>query len=137
MSVWSVEAPRLKDILFYLGVGTLFTHELDAMPNHEWRVLPGLSALPDETGMVAFVLAHVPLFALVIGTIASLDPRIRRNARIAVAAFLVVHAVLHTLFRGHVAYDFAGWLSNSLIYGAALAGAVFLFLELRPGGARR
>ncbi len=130
-------APALKDILFYLGVGALFTHELDAMPNHEWRVLPGLSALPDNTGMVAFVLAHVPLFALVVGMVASLNPRIRRNARIAVAAFLVVHAVLHTMFRGHADYDFAGWLSNSLIYGAALAGLVFLVLELRPDTARR
>ena len=25
---------------FYLGLGSLFTHEIDAIPNHEWRGLP-------------------------------------------------------------------------------------------------
>lgn len=127
----------MRDLLFYLGVGTLFTHELDAMPNHEWRVLPGLSQLPDEVGMLAFVVAHVPLFAVVIGLVGSLSPRTRRNARLAVATFLVVHAALHALFSGHPAYDFEGWLSNSLIYGAALFGLSFLVLEARGGLLRR
>ena len=37
-------------------MGTLFTHELDAMLNHEWRVLPLTSWLSDEIGMIVFVL---------------------------------------------------------------------------------
>ncbi|MEL7313293.1 MAG: DUF6713 family protein, partial [Pseudomonadota bacterium] len=63
----------MKDALFYLGLGLLFSHELDAMPNHEWRVLPVLSQLEDSVGQTAFVVAHVPLFALIIALIASLN----------------------------------------------------------------
>lgn len=43
-------------------LATLATHELDAMSNREWRVLPLFSLLPDNLGRVAFVAAHVPLF---------------------------------------------------------------------------
>ncbi len=54
----------IREIAFYLGLGSLFTHELDAVPNHEWRGLPLLGTLPDETGMWVFIAAHVPLFAI-------------------------------------------------------------------------
>ena len=47
----------MKGTLFHLGLGTLFTHELDAVANHEWRVLPLLCRLPDDAGMVVFVIA--------------------------------------------------------------------------------
>ncbi len=30
----------IRNVAFYCGFGALFTHELDAMTNHEWRVLP-------------------------------------------------------------------------------------------------
>ena len=40
----------MKKIILYLGVGALFTHELDAMTNHEWRVLPLTSFLGEELG---------------------------------------------------------------------------------------
>ena len=30
----------MKDVIFYLGLGAPLTHELDAMTDHEWRVLP-------------------------------------------------------------------------------------------------
>ena len=33
-------------------MGSLFTHELDAVPNHEWRGMPLLQSLPDESAMV-------------------------------------------------------------------------------------
>ncbi len=57
---------KIKNIAFYLGMGTLFAHELDAMPNHEWQVLPLTSWMPNEIGMIVFVLLHIPLFAILI-----------------------------------------------------------------------
>ena len=45
----------MKNIIFYLAMGIMFTHELDAMPNHEWRVLPLTSWLPDEYGIIVFL----------------------------------------------------------------------------------
>ncbi len=101
------------------------------MPNHEWRVLPMLRALPDDTGMMVFIAAHLPLFALIIGMIASLHPVIRLRSRLAVGAFLIVHALLHALYSGHESYEFSSILSNLLIFGGASFGAAYLILEAR------
>ena len=120
---------------FYLGVGALFTHELDAVANHEWRFLPFLGTLPDEAASQAFVAAHVPLFAGLVALIASVDPRIRAYAQLGLASFLVVHAVLHPLSSGDPAYEFSSWLSHGLIFGGAVCGAAHLVLR-RAGGFR-
>lgn len=119
----------MKRFCFYVGLGALLTHELDAMTHAEWRVLPLLRSLPDGAGRDAFVLAHVPLIALVIGLVASLHERTRHRARFAVSVFLIVHAGLHTLFSGADTYTFEGAVSNGLIYGAAVLGAVYLWLD--------
>mgnify|MGYP001812129659 CR=1 FL=1 len=112
-----------EDALFYLGLALLFTHELDAMPNHEWRVLPILRSLSDSAGEMAFLIAHVPIFAVAIAFIASLDVRTRSLARAIASGFLIVHAFLHYLFSGHSAYEFSSALSTILIFGAAVCGA--------------
>ena len=118
----------MKDIAFYLGVGALFTHELDAVANHEWRALPLMRALPDELGMRVFLIAHVPLFALAIAGIASRNQRISNIARLTIGTFLVVHGVLHALFANQPGYEFSSTLSNVLIFGGAACGAIFLAL---------
>ena len=115
----------MKNVLFYLGIGLLFTHELDAMPNHEWRVLPLTSFLSDDVGELTFVLMHIPIFALVIGFIASLNRTVRERARTLTSGFLILHAGLHWLFSSHPEYEFSGLLSNGLIYGAAVCGVLY------------
>lgn len=126
----------MKDFLFYLGLGLLCSHELDAMPNHEWRVLPLLRSVEDAMGEFLFVLAHVPLFAIVIGLVASLNMRRRTVSRIAVSAFLVVHTFLHWFFGDHPHYEFHSTLSSALIVGAGICGCAFLALEFSTGDRR-
>lgn len=121
----------MKDAAFYVGLACLLTHELDAMPNHEWRVLPLLKALPDEVGMVVFVAAHVPLFAAIIALVASLKPRTRTLSRRVLGGFLVFHGLVHALMVGTPNYEFTSTLSDALIFGGAAFGALFLFLEWR------
>lgn len=110
---------------FYLGLALLFTHEIDSMPNHEWRVLPLLRSLSDTAGETVFIVAHIPIFALTIACVASLKSRARKLARDIACGFFVVHGVLHALFSGHPAYEFSSLLSSSLIYGAAACGVVY------------
>ena len=121
----------MKNIAFYLGIGTLFTHELDAMPNHEWRVLPLTSWLPDEIGMIVFVLIHIPLFAVLIALVSNTHDKIRLRSRLGISIFLIIHSVLHRLFMNHADYEFSSTLSNVLIFGGGLLGLVHLFLEYR------
>ena len=115
-----------RDIAFYLGLGSLFTHELDAVPNHEWRALPLLGTLSDETGMIVFIAAHVPLFAVVLALIASSNVRTREFSRLCIGAFLLFHGLLHALSIGQATYEFSSTLSNVLIFGAAAFGALYL-----------
>lgn len=127
---------RMKNLAFYFGIACLFTHELDAVPNHEWRGLPLLRALPDEVGMWVFVAAHVPLFAILIALVASPNPRTRTLSRLAVSAFLLVHGLLHGLSMGQPSYEFSSALSNMLIFGGSVFGALHLILERRERTAR-
>ena len=119
----------MKNIIFYLGISTLFTHELDAMPNHEWRILPLTSWLPDEYGTIVFLFIHVPLFAVLMALVASTNEKIRIRSRIGISIFCIIHGLLHALFRGNTNYEFAHLSSNTLIFGAAFLGTIYLFLE--------
>jgi len=125
----------MKSFVFYLGIALLFTHELDAMPNHEWQVLPLLRNLTDTVGRTTFVIAHVPIFAVVIAYVASLNLKTRSKARDIASGFLIAHALLHFAFAGHSAYEFNSLLSSILIYGAALCGLLFFmarWIEQNP-----
>ena len=126
----------MKSTAFYLGISLLFTHELDAISNHEWRVLPGLSAVSEAMGEMAFLVVHVPLFAVVIGFIASLDLRTRAMARNIVSGFLIVHAAAHYLFSDSPVYEFSSLVSSLLIYGAALCGVAYFFALRLEGDAK-
>ena len=112
----------MKNTLFFLGIGCLITHELDAMLNHEWRLLPLLRSLPDELGATVFVVAHVPLVAVVVALVSSNNLRTRALSRCGVSVFLFLHGVGHFLSSGDPSYEFDSLLSNALIYGGALLG---------------
>ena len=118
-----------RELVFYTGLAFLFTHELDAMHNHEWRVLPVTSFLSDSVGINTFLIAHIPIFAVVIGCIASLNLKTRRTAQNVASGFLIVHAVLHFSFSGHSNYEFESLISSVLIYGAAVFGILFFILK--------
>lgn len=128
----------MKNFVFYLGLGLLFTHEMDAMQNHEWRILPILGSLPDSTGELTFLVAHVPIFALVIAFVASLNLKTRALAQKVACGFLIAHAALHFTFSGNSNYEFSSLASAFLIFGAALCGFAFflaLAIERKPNAA--
>ena len=125
-----LEATWLKAI-FLVGVSLLFTHELDAMTHSEWRVLPLTSWLSPEAGRLVFVSFHVPAFAMLLGWLTSQVPGRAFRAQFWVAMFLVLHAGLHLAFSDHPEYTFEGVLANTLIFGAAGCGAIYLVCSTR------
>ena len=129
----------MRHVVFYLGLGTLFTHELDAMTSYEWRLIPILRSLPEALGLTAFVIIHIPLFAGIIALIASNNDQTRSLSRIAVSGFLLLHAVLHIWFSSNPNYGFVSAISNWIIFGGAGFGAIYLALsynEYRSSKAR-
>lgn len=116
--------------VYLLLLGFLLAHELDAVACREWRLLYVLRGLPEATARTAFIALHVPLIAGLAWTAAAATPA-AETARLAVAAFAIIHAGLHYRLRRAPAYDFHAPLSIALISGAALLGAAYLATALR------
>jgi hypothetical protein len=120
---------RIRNFAFALTFGLLSTHELDAVRWAEWRVLPITRFFPENIAMVVFVLAHVPLFGWLSLLCWSENLTQRMKTQRMFAGFCCVHVGLHWLYRNDLNYEFTGWLSNGLIGGAGLTGAVFLMMS--------
>jgi len=120
---------KLKYTALYLGIAFLFSHELDAVKNHEWRIIPGLNLLSEEVGETLFLLFHIPLYTLVIASVASLNMERRDRAGLVICSFFVAHAVAHYLFSEMPAYEFSSLVSDILILGAAISGVAYFVLN--------
>jgi hypothetical protein len=115
----------MNNLLFYLGLATLITHELDAMTQSEWRLLFILRRLPEQIASTTFVILHMPMITGLLWLTNHKSLRIRNWSRIIVATFLIIHAGLHQLLENHPSYTFDSLLSLSLIYGGGLLGFLY------------
>jgi hypothetical protein len=120
-----------------LMLAVLFTHELDAITQSEWRLLYVLRSLSDEQGRWWFVAMHVPLFwALIVLTHHTSD-LVQRLSRRGLAMFCIIHAVLHWRLTDDPLSTFSSPLSGILILGAALLGVAHLAIEVLGARARK
>ncbi len=110
---------------FVIGLSLILTHELDAMTAREWRIFPPLSRLSDENGRWLFVALHVPLFAWMLWGLTGPE---QASWRVGFDVFLIAHAFAHLLLHRHPDNGFRRPLSWVLIGGAAVAGALDLWL---------
>ena len=115
----------MSEGLFIVTLALFFTHELDAVARHEWRMFPVLGGLDDRQGFAVFLLAHVPIFAAILWFCFS-PTSVGAAVRVAVAAFAIVHVGLHVYFARHPANEFDNPLSQALIWGTGIAGALYL-----------
>ena len=121
----------MKNSWFLLGLGFIASHELDAVTQHEWRLLYVLRSLPEAVAANSFVALHVPLFALLVWLTHHPMPRLRDGSRMALMVFLIIHVGLHLRLSGHALYTFHSLLSQLLIFGAGLCGALYLWAAVR------
>ena len=120
----------MKTLLLYLGLGAIASHELDAVRQHEWRLLYILRGLPEALAEQVFIAVHVPLFAVLIWLLHHPRNTLRAASRVLLMAFLVIHVGLHLRLSGHALYTFHAPLSVALIWLAGLAGLGYLALCL-------
>ena len=112
----------MKSVLFWLGFATFSAHAMDSMTHADWqRVLPGLT---DDVAMPVYVIAHIPLLALIVWLTSHDASRVRAWSRIVFAAFLVAHVCQHMALDPPSVFDTQ--LSSALIYGASLLGLGYL-----------
>ncbi len=122
---------QVRSLVSYTGFAFLVAHELDAVAQEEWRLLPLFDLLQDNAAYIVFVALHVPLLAVLMWLMAHPSSRVRQRSRLGVGAFLIVHAALHWLLSGDPLYTFHSSLSVALILGGAGAGLLYLLLSLR------
>jgi hypothetical protein len=115
--------------LFQLMLAFLFTHELDAMTQSEWRLLYVLRSLSEEQGRWWFIAIHVPLFWGLITLTHNKNKKVQHFSRLGVAVFCIVHALLHLRLSSDPLSTFNPPLSWSLIVGPAILAAVYLFFS--------
>jgi len=85
-------------ILFAVNLSLLFVHEMDAIFYQEWTMFLVLKDLNPEKAYKAFLLLHIPLYALILWLL--LSPLSTLGAFI-VDVFLIAHFFIHLLFRTH------------------------------------
>ena len=118
-------------VVTQLMLAVLFTHELDAMTQSEWRLLYALRSLSDEQGRWWFVATHVPLFWALIALTHHASEYVQRVSRLGLSAFCIVHALLHWRLASDPLSTFSTPLSWGLILGAAALGALYLGITAR------
>ncbi len=106
-------------ILVAINFVLLTLHEMDAVHWKEWRLF-GIK--DDAAGRVVFILAHVPLYLLLLGSLVYLDTLFGRIASIAMGAFLVVHFFLH---RAKFAAEYFRELFSSAVIIVMAVASVF------------
>lgn len=116
----------MRDLLFQLGFSLLLVHELDAITQHEWRLLFVLRNLHEPLARDLFVVLHVPIVATLLWLIQHSSPSIQKRTKIGMASFLLVHAWMHWNLRNHPLNTFTSSISLSLIYGAGALGLIYL-----------
>ncbi len=121
----------MKNLWFLLGLGFIATHELDAVSQHEWRLLYVLRTLPEAIAADVFTAIHVPLFALLVWLTHHPQSNLREGSRLALMSFLIVHVGLHLRLSGHALYTFHSPLSKALIFAGGVCGALYLLALLR------
>ena len=129
---------RMNATLYYLGLASLFTHELDAVTHSEWELLPILKGLSDAVAAPFFLALHVPLFFAILLLSHHANRAVRETSRTVVAGFLVLHAVLHFSLSSTAGYGFNGALSRTLVFSAGGFGLAYLLIKRRrrnPAGA--
>ncbi len=111
---------------FYMGTTFILVHEMDAVRRREWRIFPGLSLLNDQWGLQVFMYAHVPLFFWFFwGILGQPDSE---SFIWGFDLFYIVHMGLHLLLLMHPKNEFKDTLSWIIISGAAISGALDIWL---------
>lgn len=109
---------------FWISLGFMVVHELDAIRCKEWRIFPGLSSLGDGLGSKIFIIAHIPLFILLFFGLRS--SVVHSYLVVGLDFFFIIHIFLHLAFYKHPENKFKDIYSWLLIIVCGVGG----FLDL-------
>ncbi len=133
----ALQFQRVDSLVYHLTIALFATHELDAVARAEWQLLPVLSSLNDEAGLVWFVLLHIPLFWLVFWLGNHTQFGLRNRARLVFCSLTIVHTAAHFLLSGHSAYQFEAPVETVTVYGSGVAALIYVIGQIAGRSQRR
>jgi hypothetical protein len=116
----------METYVFTLAMSLLLLHEMDAIRLQEWKMFIILKNLHDETAYRIFLLAHLPLYMMVIFVIAIGGELAKIILYYVVDIFLVAHSIIHYGFRKNPDNGFVTTFSQATIYSMGILAVIHL-----------
>ena len=86
--------------LFYISLALFLVHEMDAIRQREWSMLPAISRLNNRTAYLVFTSIHIPFYGLLFYLL-MINEAVREELILILNIFFIFHAGLHIAFTNH------------------------------------
>jgi len=116
----------IEIILIFINISLLILHEMDAIHCQEWKMFPFLRKLSDKVGYLVFLIAHLPLFFVILFLFEYQFEILFWILNI----FLIFHWLLHTILKNHQANSFKSQYSIVLISLMGLVGLIAIMIKV-------
>jgi len=108
----------------------MFTHQFDAMRCHEWRMIPPLSGMVENTAQMIFIVTHFPILVLIFWIFAYGSENAVYNFQLITDIVLAGHIGKHIVLNSHEKNEFKGTLSKIIIFSVSAFALLHLLLLL-------
>ncbi|MBC8257220.1 MAG: hypothetical protein H8E85_07935 [Candidatus Marinimicrobia bacterium] len=119
-----------NDLIFYIALALMFTHQFDAMRCHEWRMIPPLSGMRDSTSQRIFIMTHFPVLVLIFWIFAKGSDSTIYNFQLITDIVLAGHIGKHIVLNSHIKNEFRDTLSQIIILSVSVFASMHLILLL-------
>lgn len=117
-------------VLFFINVSLILVHEMDAIRCKEWKMFIILKDIKEEYGYLIFTLLHLPIYFLCLASIFNYIKYLNSREYIWIDVILILHSIVHFLFRKNKNNKFSKLFSQFIIYGISLIAMMRIILIL-------
>ncbi|MHC1684510.1 MAG: DUF6713 family protein [Clostridiaceae bacterium] len=117
----------LSVVLFYINISLLLVHEMDAIRCKEWRMFIFLKDMEEDTAYRIFTIVHIPLYILLILLILNEADKFS----IILDFLLILHSIVHFLFRKNKKNGFNNLFSQVIIYAMGVISILHGVLNIQ------
>lgn len=119
----------LLERLYIVNFILLSLHEMDAIHWREWELLLGI--YNPAVGLPVFILAHIPLYGLLLFGLLRLDSLFGRRLSLVFSGLLIVHFAAHAIVLAVTGTFMHSALSAGILIGTALAAPAQFLVTMR------
>lgn len=109
-------------------ISLFLIHEMDAIRTKEWKMFIFFRNVKEENAYRVFTAVHFPLYFIMLYFIIQGNDRIRIWFFFVLDTLLILHTLVHFLFRKNKNNGFSSLLSKSIIYLIGIVAIINLFL---------